>query len=96
VGEAHLWTFVRAEGVGPTGKHAERALRNGVIYGKLSGGTDHSSGSRFVERMVAVEAACLQQGIDVLGYLTRCYRAHPVGLPASSLLPSTPTPPQPA
>ena len=94
-GEAHLWTFVRVEGVEPTNNHAERALRHGVIYRKLSGGTDSETGSRFVERMLSVVATCRQQGIDVLGYLARCYRAHLDGRPAPSLLPSTPTP-QPA
>src|SRR3954471_8019855 len=75
-GETHLWTFVRVEGVEPTNNHAERALRHGVIYRKLSGGTDSSSGSRFVERMLTVVATCRQQGVNVLDYLTRCYRAH--------------------
>jgi transposase len=53
-GETHLWTFVRVEGVEPTNNHAERALRHGVIYRKLSGGTESESGSRFVERMLSV------------------------------------------
>ena len=50
-GETHLWTFVRVEGIEPTNNDAERALRHGVIYRKLSGGTASESGSRFVERM---------------------------------------------
>src|SRR4051812_2387270 len=94
-GETHLWTFVRVEGVEPTNNHAERALRHGVIYRKLSGGTDSCSGSRFVERILTVVATCRQQGINLLDYLTRCYRAHLDGRPAPSPLPSTPTP-QPA
>ena len=87
----HLWTFVRAEGVEPTNNDAERALRHGVIYRKLSGGTDSEAGSRFVERMLSVVATCRQQDINVLGYLTRCYQAHLDGKPAPSLLPSTST-----
>jgi transposase len=90
-GEAHLWTFVRVEGVEPTNNHAERALRHGVIYRKLSGGTDSESGSRFVERMLSVVATCRQQGADVLDYLTRCYQARLEGRPAPSLLPTAPT-----
>jgi transposase len=90
-GETHLWTFVRVEGVEPTNNDAERALRHGVIYRKLSGGTDSESGSRFVERMLSVVATCRQQDINVLGYLTRCYQAHLDGEPAPSLLPSTST-----
>jgi transposase len=90
-GETHLWSFVRVEGVEPTNNDAERALRHGVIYRKLSGGTDSESGSRFVERMLSVVATCRQQDINVLEYLTRCYQAHLDGKPAPSLLPATPT-----
>jgi len=87
-GEAHLWTFVRVEGIEPTNNDAERALRHGVIYRKLSGGTDSEAGSRFVERMLTVVATCRQQEINVPDYLTRCYQAHLDGQPAPSLLPS--------
>jgi transposase len=87
-GETHLWTFVRVEGIEPTNNDAERALRHGVIYRKLSGGTDSELGSRFVERMLTVVATCRQQDINVLDYLTRCYQAHLDGRPAPSLLPS--------
>jgi transposase len=90
-GETHLWTFVRVEGVEPTNNHAERALRHGVIYRELGGGTDSESGSRFVERMLSVVATCRQQGINVLDYLARCYGAHLDGQPVPSLLPIAPT-----
>src|SRR4051812_38543330 len=90
-GETHLWTFVRVEGVEPTNNHAERALRHGVIYRKLSGGTDSEAGSRFVERMLSVLATCRQQDINVLDYLTRCYQARLDGQPAPSLLPAAST-----
>jgi transposase len=89
-GETHLWTFVRVEGVEPTNNHAERALRHGVIYRKTSGGTDSESGSRFVERMLSVVATCRQQGVNVLDFLTRCYRAHLDGGPVPSLIPTAP------
>jgi transposase len=90
-GEGHLWTFVRVEGVEPTNNDAERALRHGVIYRKLSGGTDSEAGSRFVERMLSVVATCRQQDINVLDYLTRCYQARLDGKAAPSLLPTTST-----
>src|SRR5512135_3212034 len=90
-GETHLWTFVRVEGVEPTNNDAERALRHGVIYRTLSGGTDSESGSRFVERILTVVAPCRQQDINVLDYLTRCYQAHLDGRPAPSLIPTSPT-----
>jgi transposase len=87
-GETHLWTFVRVEGIEPTNNHAERALRHGVIYRKLSGGTDSETGSRFVERMLSVLATCRQQGMNVLDYLTRCYRAHLDGGPVPAIIPT--------
>jgi transposase len=90
-GEAHLWTFVRVVGIEPTNNHAERALRHGVIYRKLSGGTDSESGSRFVERMLSVVATCRQQEVNVLDYLTRCSRAHLDGDLVPSLMPTAST-----
>ena len=90
-GETHLWTFVRVEGVEPTNNDAERALRHGVIYRKLSGGTDSESGSRFVERILTVVATCRQQEINVLDYLTRCYQAHLDSQPVPSLIPTATT-----
>ncbi len=89
-GETHLWTFVRVERIEPTNNDAERALRHGVIYRKLSGGTDSEWGSRFVERMLTVVATCRQQDINVLGYLTQCYQAHLDGQPIPALLPGSP------
>jgi transposase len=86
-GERHLWTFVRVEGVEPTNNDAERALRHGVIYRKLSGGTAGEAGSRFVERILTIVATCRQQEIHVLDYLTRCYQASLEGQPAPSLIP---------
>jgi len=90
-GESHLWTFVRVEGVEPTNNDAERALRHGVIYRKLSGRTDSEAGSRFVERMLSVVATCRQQEVNVLDYLARCYQAGLDGKPAPSLRPTTST-----
>jgi transposase len=90
-GEGHLWTFVRVEGVEPTNNDAERALRHGVIYRKLSGGTDGEAGSRFVERILSVVATCRQQEINVLDYLTRCYQARLDGKAVPSPLPITST-----
>ena len=86
--EAHLWTFVRVEGIEPTNNEAERSLRHAVLYRQTSGGTDSEAGSRFVERILTVVATCRQQKINVLDYLTRCYQAHLDGQPAPSLLPA--------
>ncbi len=75
-GETHLWTFVRVGGIEPTNNHAERALRHGVIYRKLSGGTDSETGSRFVERMLSVVATC-RDGFPPRGALWRPQREPP-------------------
>lgn len=88
-GETHLRTFVRVAGIEPTNNDAERALRHGVIYRKLSGGTDSEPGSRFVGRMLSVVATCRQQDRNALEYLTRCYQAHLDGQPAPPLLPAS-------
>jgi transposase len=85
--ERRLWTFARHDGVGPTDNVAERAVRHGVLWRKTSGGTDGATGSRFVERILSVVAACRQQGRNVWGYLTDCHRAALAGHRAPSLLP---------
>src|SRR4051794_33683086 len=90
-GESHMWTFVRVGGVEPTNNDAERALRHGVIYRKLSGGTESEVGSRFVERMLSVVATCRQQEVNVLDYLTRCYQARLEGQSVPPLLPAANT-----
>ena len=84
--EIQVSTVVAAHWMSP-----ERALRHGVIYRKLSGGTASESGSRFVERMLTVVATCRQRDINVLDYLTRCYQAHLEGSPIPSLIPTSPT-----
>jgi transposase len=90
--EAHLWRFVRVEGVEPTNNAAERALRHPVLYRKCNGGTDSEVGSRLVERLLSVVATCRQQAISALEYLARCYSACLEGSDPPSLLPVTTTP----
>jgi transposase len=82
----HLWTFAAVEGVPPDNNAAERALRHGVIWRKLSLGTASASGGRFVERMLSVVETCRQRDRDVLAFLTACTRAVLEGTPAPSPL----------
>ena len=84
--ERHLWTFAAVEGVAPDNNAAERALRHGVIWRKLSLGTASDAGSRFVERMLSVVETCRQRGRDVVAYLTACIRSGLEGAPAPSPL----------
>jgi len=86
--EEGLWTFARVQGVEPTNNAAERAMRHAVIWRKISGGTDSTTGSRFVERVLTVVATCRQQGRSVLDYLTSCFEATQSSQPIPSLLPA--------
>jgi transposase len=85
--EEGLWTFARVRGIEPTHNAAERALRQAVIWRRISGGTDSVRGSRFVERMLTVVATCRQQSRNVLEYLTSCFEADRRGQALPSLVP---------
>jgi transposase len=84
--EKHLWTFAEVEGVAPDNNAAERALRHGVIWRKLSLGTASGAGSRFVERLLSVAETCRQGGRSVASYLTACFEAKRRGRPIPSPL----------
>jgi transposase len=90
--EAALWTFVTVAGVEPTNNQAERALRRAVLWRRRSFGTQSTTGSRFVERILSVVATLRQQDRDVLDYLTEATQAALVGAAAPSLLPAAPLP----
>jgi transposase len=81
-----LWTFVEVEGVSPTNNAAEQALRQAVIWRKLSFGTQSASGSRFVERMLTVIETCRRSNRDAFGWLVEAIQAHQHGRPIPSLL----------
>lgn len=82
-----MWTFVRVEGVEPTNNCGERAVRHGVIYRKLSGGTKSEAGSRFVERILTVHATLRLQGRPILSFLRAACEARLRRLAPPSLLP---------
>lgn len=85
---AALWTFVDVEGIDPTNNFAERVIRAGVMWRKVSFGTQSERGNRFVERMLSVTATCRQQGRNVLDYVTDAVEAKLNRTPAPSLLPA--------
>lgn len=87
--EAELWNFARRPSVEPTNNVSKRAVRQAVIWRRISGGTASTSGSRFVERMLTVVATCRRHGRNVLDYLTSCFQAHRAGLAVPALLPSS-------
>ncbi len=82
-----LWTFVEVEGVEPTNNTAERSIRPGVQWRKVSLGTQSEAGSRYVESMMTVVATLKQQKRNVLAYLTAVHEAALRGETAPSLLP---------
>jgi len=84
----HLWTFVDHEGVEPTNNTSERAVRQGVLWRKVSYGTQSEEGSRFVERIMTVAATCRQQDRNILEYLNEACLARLHHREAPSLLPS--------
>ena len=84
-----LWTFVRREGVEPTNNHAERAIRFGVLWKRMSHGTMSREGSLFVARILTVRATLRQQGRNVHAYLRHVCQTHRNGQPQPSLLPTT-------
>src|SRR5262249_39544238 len=83
---AALWTFARVDGVEPTNKVAERALRPAVLWRKGSFGSDSEAGSRFAERLLTVVATCRQQGRRLLDLLVAAGEAARHGSPPPSLL----------
>ena len=62
-------------------------MQQAVLGRKSSGETDSEAGSRFVERMLSVEATCRQQNRNVLELLTACCRVRLDGSTSPSLLP---------
>ncbi len=84
-----LWTFVDVQGVEPTNNAAERAVRPGVLWRRVSFGTHSATGSRFAERILTVAATCKQQGRNVVSYVTEACEARLHSLPAPSLLPES-------
>jgi transposase len=83
-----LWTFLTVEGVEPTNNIGEQTERHGVMLRKISGGTDSSQGSRFVERVLTVVHTCRRQGKRVLDYLRGCIEAWRYNRAPPSLLPA--------
>jgi transposase len=82
----NLWTFVEVEGVEPTNNAAEQALRQAVIWRKLSFGTQSAEGSRFVERLLTVVETCRRQQRNVFSWLVDAVEARFAGKTAPSLL----------
>jgi len=90
--EQALWLFVDEEGVEPTNNASERALRQAVLWRKVSFGTQSAEGSLFVARMLTVLATLRAQERRPFEYLVAAIEAARAGQPVPSLLPLTPSP----
>jgi transposase len=84
--EPALWTFVYKRGVEPTNNHAERMLRSGVLWRKISFGCHSAAGCQFVERVLTVTQTLRLQNRPVLEYLQQALSAHRLGQPAPQML----------
>lgn len=87
--EREMWMFLDRADVPPTNNLAERNLRRGVLWRKVSYGTDSEAGSRYVERMLTVVMTLRAQHRDVFAYLVAAHNARVAGDPAPSILPTT-------
>ena len=85
-----LWTFLDKNGVEPTNNHAERALRDFVLWRKSSFGSQSVRGTRYAERIMTVVHTLRKQNRNVFSYLTAACRAALIGTPIPSLLPNPP------
>lgn len=65
----NLWTFLADPNVEPTNNSAERSLRHGVIWRKLSFGTQSERGDRYVETMLTIIETCRQQKRSVVEFV---------------------------
>lgn len=82
-----LWLYTFLEGVEPTNNSAERVLRPGVRWRRVSFGSQSPRGSQFVARTLTVIETCRRQGRHLLEVLTSCVSNSMLGLPAPSLAP---------
>jgi transposase len=85
--EPALWRFVVTEGVEPTNNHAERVLRRGVLWRKISFGCHSTAGCRFVERMLTVTQTLRLQNRNILHFLCEAVHNYRARLPIPSLIP---------
>jgi transposase len=90
---AALWTFVEEEGVEPTNNHAERELRDFVLWRKRSYGTQSERGNRFAERIMTVTHTARKLKINVFEFLTACCRAFVSGIKPPLLFAAHAVPP---
>ena len=86
-GEVSMFLFAFVDGVEPTNNAAERALRHGVLWRKMSHGPKSVAGSEYLACIWSVVETCRQQGRCVWDFLTACMASAAEGRNTPSLLP---------
>lgn len=84
-----LFTFIDVEGVDPTNNAAERALRDFVVWRKVSHGSQSERGCLFAQRVMTVFQTLRQQRRSVFAFLVDTCHAAQHGRRYPSLLPAT-------
>jgi transposase len=84
--EVSLFLFAFVSGVEPTNNAAERALRHGVLWRKMSHGPQSVVGSEYLRCIWSVVETCRQHGRGVWDFLTECMAAAAEGRVLPSLL----------
>ena len=82
-----FWTFIETPGVEPTNNFGERQIRHAVLWRKACFGTDSTTGSRFVERMLTTITTLRQQHRSVLEFIVEACTAALHAAPPPSLIP---------
>jgi transposase len=82
-----LFTFIEEEGVEPTNNSAERALRTGVQWRKISFGNRSAAGELATARLLTVAETCDLQRLNILAYLSAAIVSHRRHQRPDSLLP---------
>ena len=82
----YLWSFVEDQTVEPTNNFAERLVRQGVLWRKISFGTQSERGARYVERILTVCATCRLQNRSIIEYLRHACHNHLNGMLAPNLV----------
>jgi transposase len=70
-----LWVFVYTENIEPTNNKAEQSLRHGVIWRKLTYGSQSEEGERFVERVMTVAMTLKLRAQNTFEYFTDCFKS---------------------
>jgi transposase len=82
-----LFAFLEEEGVEPTNNSAERALRTGVQWRKISFGNRSAAGELATARLLSVSETCDLRKMNTLAYLAAAIAAHRRRQRVTSLLP---------